>query len=125
MRSLASAAAVLSIALALSASCAQSGPLALTVRADNGASPFKGDGAALVTVSPNGDGFREAAVIHYRLAADSLVRFDVVRHGAVARSLDSAQRVSAGDHVYRFTPPARPVPAAYLIHVVAGGVSAK
>jgi hypothetical protein len=124
MRSLTSAAVVVLVALALSASCARSGAPLLVVRADNGASPFKGDGPTLVTVSPNGDGFRDVAVIHYHLAADSFVRFDVARHGAAARSLASAEQVTAGEHVYRWRPPSRPVPAAYLVHVVAGVASA-
>jgi hypothetical protein len=123
--------ALVLLVLGLSASCAQgsygqgsytqrSAP-ALVVWADNGGSPFLGDGPTLVTVSPNGDGYRDTAVIHYRTAVvSSFVRFDVVRHGAVSRMLASVERPSTSEHVYRWTPPSRPVPAAYVLHISTG-----
>jgi hypothetical protein len=111
--------------VAPSASCADGASPFLLMRVDNGATPFHGDGPQLTTVSPNGDGFRDGVTIHYTLAADALVRFDVARHGAVAsRSLAGASRQPAGDHIYRWTPPSRPAPAAYVLHVAAGDASA-
>src|SRR6266536_2733249 len=116
--------ALVVIALGLSASCAQSSELPLVVHAGNGGAPFVGDGPLVVTVSPNGDGYRDTAVIRYRVSTGSFVRFDVGRHGAAARALASSHAVKAGDHVYRWAPPARPVPAAYRLHITAGKFSA-
>jgi hypothetical protein len=103
------------LALALSAACARSPGPSLVVRADDGVTSASGDLAAAVTVSPNRDGYRDAVVIHYRVDADSLVRFDVSRHGTAAWS--ASRRVAAGDHLFRWAPPARPMPAAYLVRV--------
>jgi hypothetical protein len=109
---------LLGLALLLSTSCAQAASTSIRVWADNGGTPFAGDGAGMVTVSPNGDGYRDTVVIHYRLASAASVRFDGVRHGAALRELASPVSMSAGDHVLRWTPPSRPVPAAYLLHLV-------
>jgi hypothetical protein len=76
-----------------------------------------------VTVSPNGDGYRDAAVIHYRLGVSATVRFGIATHGAHGRALADAAMMDAGEHTYRWFPPATPVPAAYLVHVTAAGVS--
>ena len=110
-----SAAVVLS-ALSFSASCVQSAESSLLVRVDNAGTPFLRDSPVLVTVSPNGDGYRDAVVIRYSVTADSWVRFDVARRGAVNHSFWS-QKVAVGEHVYRWSPPARPAPAAYFVHV--------
>lgn len=109
---------------ALSAGAARSIELSLVVYADNGGSSFLGDGPSVVTVSPNGDGYRDAAFIHYRVGADTLVTLAVAHHGALAQALLASRRVAAGDHVFRWTPPVRPVPAAYILRVTTGGRSA-
>ena len=44
----------------------------------NGSAPFAGDRALLTTVSPNGDGFRDAAFVHFRLTRPARVAMDVV-----------------------------------------------
>src|SRR5438045_2930130 len=43
------------------------------IRLDNGAAPFAGDRSLLTTITPNGDGFRDRARIHFRLAEPSKV----------------------------------------------------
>ena len=118
------AAAAALVALSVSSSCAQSAGGLLTIRADNGATPFVGDGPSVVTVSPNGDGYRDAAVIHYRLGRSAAVRFGTATHGVRARALADAGLMSAGEHTYRWFPPASPVPAAYVVRVTAAGVAA-
>jgi hypothetical protein len=111
--------------LVLSASCAQGAERPLEVWADNGGKPFLGDGRTLVTVSPNGDGYRDVVVIHYRSAVSADVRISVAGHGAgIVRFPASSQPVAAGNHVYRWSPPPRPVPASYLLRVSAGTLSA-
>jgi hypothetical protein len=44
----------------------------------NGSAPFADDRRLLTTVSPNGDGFRDAAIVHFRLTRPASVRLDVV-----------------------------------------------
>jgi N,N-dimethylformamidase beta subunit-like protein len=44
----------------------------------NGGAPFAGDDALLATVSPNGDGFRDEAVVRFRLTAAATVAMEVV-----------------------------------------------
>jgi len=111
---------VVVLALALSASCARSAP-ALVVWADNGTAPFLGDGPRVVTVSPNGDGYRDDVVVHYRVPADSFVGIDIAHRGSARLRLVSAARVAAGEHVLRWRPPSRPVPAAYVLAVATAG----
>jgi hypothetical protein len=45
---------------------------------DNGSTPYLGDGKWLTTVSPNGDGFRDRAYVHFTLSAPARVSLDVV-----------------------------------------------
>jgi hypothetical protein len=48
------------------------------LHATNGSVPFAGDRRLLTTVSPNGDGFRDAAFVHFRLARPARVSMEVV-----------------------------------------------
>src|SRR5213592_1330241 len=67
---------------------AASPPQLLDVKVTNGSTPFFRDGRYLTTVSPNGDGFRDAAHVQFRLTAGARVRLDVVQadtqHGETA-----------------------------------------
>jgi hypothetical protein len=45
---------------------------------DNGSTPYLGDGKWLTTVSPNGDGFRDKAYVHFTLSAPARVSLNVV-----------------------------------------------
>jgi N,N-dimethylformamidase beta subunit-like protein len=69
-------------AAAWTAGPAEAGPAApqlLGLRVTNGSTPFAGDGPMLTTVSPNGDGFRDAAHVLFTLAAPAHVSMDVVQ----------------------------------------------
>jgi len=55
-------AAIVLVLLPLPASNASSGVLT-SISASNGDSPFAGDRVLLTTISPNGDGFRDRALI--------------------------------------------------------------
>ena len=111
---------VVLVLLPAAATCATSSPPFLVVRASNGGSPFQGDSPTLVTVSPNGDHFRDTVTIHYWLSAPAYVRLDSARHGTVGRRLQAdLGRTSAGAHVYWWTPPARPAPASYALRLQA------
>jgi hypothetical protein len=66
------------------------------VSVDNGSTPFAGDGRYLTTVSPNGDGFRDAAHVRFRLTATARVSLDVVETGtAKSDPEDPSRRVVA------------------------------
>jgi len=54
------------------------GPRLDDLRVTNGATPFAGDGPLLTTVSPNRDGFRDRAIVHFTLARPATVRLEVV-----------------------------------------------
>jgi hypothetical protein len=45
----------------------------------NGSRPYAGDGRLLTTVSPNGDGFRDRAIVAFRLRRPATVRLEVLR----------------------------------------------
>jgi hypothetical protein len=68
-------------------------PQLLGLRVDNGSTPFAGDRRLLTTVSPNGDGFRDRAVVHFRLGAPATVRLDVVQTDSVKRLAPLAQTI--------------------------------
>src|SRR4051812_5266423 len=119
-------AVIVAASLVPSAACAMHATPALLVRADNGATRFKGDTATRVTVSPNGDGFRDSVAIHLHLRDASSIRFHYDRHGEAARrELTATGPLGAGDHLYRWTPPSRPVPATYVVAIDANGATAR
>ena len=53
-------------------------PALVDIRVSNGSAPFSGDTALLATVSPNGDGFRDSAVVRFVLTRAATVHLDVV-----------------------------------------------
>jgi hypothetical protein len=54
-------------------------PVLNDLRVTNGDVPFAGDHRLLATVTPNGDGFRDAAVVRFRLDRPATVRVEVFR----------------------------------------------
>ena len=64
------------MALALVAS--SPAPQLLGLHVSDGSRPFAGDRTLLTTVSPNGDGFRDRAVVFFRLTRPATVALDVV-----------------------------------------------
>jgi hypothetical protein len=68
-------AVVAAVVLALSGARASgSSGLVTWISVSNGGSLFQGDNRLLTTVSPNGDGFRDKAVIHFALSRAADVR---------------------------------------------------
>src|SRR6476660_5373251 len=53
-------------------------PVLQDLHVTNGSAPFAGDRPLLTTVSPNGDGFRDRAIVHFRLAQPARVQMDVL-----------------------------------------------
>ena len=75
-------AALLALVLVIAPSAAGAKPIAprlLGLHVSNGSTPYLGDGPMLATVSPNGDGFRDAAHLVFRLAAPARVSLAVVQ----------------------------------------------
>jgi N,N-dimethylformamidase beta subunit-like protein len=69
---------VASLLAAAAVAAGAPGPRLVDLRVSDGSVPFAGDRRLLTTVSPNGDGFRDAAVVHFRLTRAATVRLDVV-----------------------------------------------
>jgi hypothetical protein len=63
---------------AVVAAASSSAPAVIDVRVSNGSAPFAGDRRLLTTVSPNGDGFRDAATVRFVLTRAATVRMDAV-----------------------------------------------
>jgi hypothetical protein len=66
------------IGQAFLAAAAIATPTLSNVHVSAGPRPFGGDGPSLATVSPNGDGFRDAATVAFRLDRAATVRLEVV-----------------------------------------------
>ncbi|MHB8469737.1 MAG: N,N-dimethylformamidase beta subunit family domain-containing protein [Gaiellaceae bacterium] len=94
------AVALLAVCASASAAPAAQAPLLTGLRVTNGSTPFRGDAALLTTVSPNGDGFRDAAHVRFTLSAPATIELDVVRTDSV--SVDPEQPASRV--VQRFAP---------------------
>jgi hypothetical protein len=74
---------LLAALLAPSASAAVGPPRLLNLSIWNGSSPFAGDGTLLTTVSPNGDGFRDAAHVRFWLTSPARIALTVVQTDTV------------------------------------------
>ena len=69
------------------------GPTVVALRIENASTPFAGDGRLLTTVSPNGDGFRDRAIVHFRLLRRATVELEVVRAEKIRPRRASVERV--------------------------------
>src|SRR5947199_8472857 len=85
-----------------SAPAAVSPPRLLGLSISNGGHPFAGDTRQLATVSPNGDGLRDRALVRFRLDQAATVRVQVVATGSahgLGRILwHTERRLAAGPH---------------------------
>src|SRR3954466_2494363 len=97
------AAAGIAVAVAAVASVpAQPGPPRLLgLRVSNGGTPLAGDTPVLATVSPNGDGFRDRALIRFKLDRAATVE------GRLGAQEEARRGAKTG-----WTPPRRPLPDA-------------
>ena len=94
------------------------------ISVSNGSSPFAGDGPLLTTVSPNGDGFRDRAIIRFTLSAAAQVRIDVVRTDTIRARCPAAAVVwtrsvpfAAGPHVVVWQPAPTTAPRTYIVRL--------
>ena len=99
---------------------ASSAPLLVGLHLGNGSSRFAGDGRLVTTISPNGDRFRDAALIRFRLLGVTRVRMTVNRTTGRLRPVYShSYRLGPGRHTLRWAPPASRGPRTYLVRLVA------
>jgi hypothetical protein len=75
-------------------------PKLLDLRVSNGSTPYAGDGPLLTTVSPNGDGFRDRAVVGFRLTKSATVELDVLQTVNVKRGKNTVQTISSVRHAF-------------------------
>lgn len=83
--------------------------------------PFAGDRPLLATVSPNGDGLRDEAVVRFRLASAATVFLRVMvcrKHPSTVFETQSS--FSAGRHALAWAPPQTTVPQTYRLLVTTG-----
>jgi hypothetical protein len=93
-------------------------PVLFDLRVDNGSSPFAGDSALLTTVSPNGDGFRDVANVHFTLHVPATVTMDVTRTVKVPHVLYSlTDTLQPGRHTMTWKPAPNLNPRTYLIRL--------
>ena len=85
---------LISVAAAGSSPAAPGPPRLLYVAVSNGGQPFAGDTTRLTTISPNGDGLRDRAVIRFSLDRPAVVDLQVVATGAVSQPVRMVWRVS-------------------------------
>jgi hypothetical protein len=95
----------------------QPAPRLLDLRVTNGSTPFAGDRRLLTTVSPNGDRFRDRAIVSFKLTAPATVELDVLQTLNVKRGVNTVREIwsesatfAKGRHRMAWTP-ARTVPA--------------
>jgi hypothetical protein len=107
------------------------GPTLRGLRVTNGSTPFLGDGRLLTTVSPNSDGFRDAAHVYFRLTAPARVGLQVIRTDTASSDPEvassnvvariAARRFSRGAAEIVWTPNAATPPRTYVLQLVVNG----
>jgi hypothetical protein len=114
-------------ALALAILAVLPAPALAGLHVSNGSSPFAGDTRLLTTVSPNGDGFRDRAVVSFRLAARARVTMEAVRNEQSDARGQTVWRTSAvlgrGVRTLAWRPTRATQPRTYVLRltVAAGG----
>ncbi|MEZ5101269.1 MAG: DUF6605 domain-containing protein [Thermoleophilia bacterium] len=99
------------------APAATGAPALLGLRVTNGGPPFAGDRRLLATISPNGDGFRDRAVVTFRLKRPARVTLQAFTTRKTLESVVHEQvvRLGAGRHTLRWRPPATLEPRTYVL----------
>ena len=113
--------------LAAAVLAATPAPAIVDLRVSNGSAPFAGDRRLLTTVSPNGDGFRDAAIVTFVLTRPATVRMDAVATQTVTAghtgtsTVWSATRSLPGGPARLVWRPARSTqPRTYILRLTVG-----
>jgi hypothetical protein len=102
--------------------CARATSTRPALELGNGARPFYGDRSDLTTISPNGDGHRDAAQIRYQTPIAGVASLDVERADRKGVVLEGpAIPVAAGDSFFTWAPPSSTAPGTYVVRVSAPG----
>jgi hypothetical protein len=108
-----------------SAPAAVAPPRLLGLSVSNGGRPFFGDTRQLATVSPNGDGFRERALVRFHLDKPAVVQLQVVATGELRQQAKILWRTrrsfGAGPHTMTWTPKRGTADRTYLLRFVVRG----
>lgn len=103
------------------------GPALADLSVTNGSLPFVGDGPLLTTVSPNRDGFRDVAIVHFRLTAAATVRMEVVAtnmvragQGGTTVIWRTVRRLDAGQRSLTWLPAPSTQPRTYIVRLTVG-----
>jgi hypothetical protein len=103
------------------------GPALQDLHVTNGSAPFAGDRALLTTVSPNGDGFRDAATVRFRLTRPAVVRLDVVAtnmvragKGGTSSVWHTSRSFAAGAGALTWRPARSTQPRTYILRLRVG-----
>ena len=117
--------AVVAASIAGSAPAGAGPPRLLGLRISNGGTPFAGDTPLLATVSPNGDGFRDRALIRFKLDRPASVEVRVVATDEVRRPVKTIwttrQRLAAGPHTIGWKPARTTPDRTYLVRFLVEG----
>jgi N,N-dimethylformamidase beta subunit-like protein len=116
------------IALVPLAAAALAAPTLTGIHVDSGPRGFAGDDRLLATVSPNGDGFRDAAVVAFRLDRPARVRLEVVRTDTIhpgkrrqAVVWRTERRLAPGRRQLVWSPRRSTPPRTYVLRLTATG----
>jgi len=81
----------------------------------NGRSPYAGDGPLLTTITPNGDGLRDRAVVRFTLTEPATVTFQVARTTKVPHVIyTKTLRVRPGSRAFSWAPTTPLNPRTYV-----------
>ncbi len=126
-RILAALAAALAVAATASAAQQSGPPRLLGLRISNGGTPFAGDTPWLTTVSPNGDAFRDRALIRFALNRPAAVEVRVVATDEVRRPVQTIwstrRQLGTGPHTIVWRPARGTPDRTYLVRFAVTGAN--
>jgi hypothetical protein len=118
---------VTALVLASAAALTAPAPTLRDLRVTNGSVPYLGDWRLLTTVSPNRDGFRDQAVVHFRLQRPATVRLEVVAtnmvragKGGTTIVWKTARHFAAGAGAFTWRPAPATQPRTYVLRLKVG-----
>jgi N,N-dimethylformamidase beta subunit-like, C-terminal len=116
--------ALLALASPTGAANAKS-PAVTDIHLTNGGHPYAGDNRLLTTITPNGDGLRDHAKIHFLLNAPATVRLEIAEVVTLyPRAVTTTVvHLGAGPHTLVWAPPATTEPRTYLALLRVNGVT--
>jgi hypothetical protein len=119
---------VIALVPLVTAAAVAAAPSLTHVQVETGSRPFAGDHRLLATVSPNGDGFRDRAVVRFRLDRPSRVTLEVVRTDTIHPGKRAEQvvwrtrrRFRAGPGQLEWRPGRGTAPRTYVLRLTAAG----